>query len=147
MNSGRGLDIIVAEKIMNITVISEPFCGRSPQHAPIIIPVDKSTGMPIMAYSIDIAAAWTIVEKFGFVIGPQWSGGAHSKRIGWAVYSDWLDAHDDTYEDPGSERALATAETMPHAVCLAALKVVESAPNKTGYLGDINGPGCDPDVP
>lgn len=75
----------------------------------------------------DIAAAWALAEEAGFVIGPEYSGGFDSIRVGWAVYSDWMVAADDTYSMPGSSKALAVEETAPLAICRAWLMWKEGA--------------------
>ena len=78
-------------------------------------------------YSTSIADAWPILDKFGFVVGPEWEQDSEkgSIRVGWAVYEHWMNVADDLYSMPGSSNALAIDESLPMAICKAALKAVE----------------------
>jgi hypothetical protein len=110
MNSGRELDLLVAEKVMGYAV------RRPYDHNPLFITVypkdtnwQDSEVKELPQYSTDISAAWEVVErmkeKFHFKI--DWDKNLKS----WLVtisdgYSFWK-AHE---------------EAAPPAICLAALK-------------------------
>ena len=66
---------------------------------------------PIPRYSRDIAAAWMVVEKFSLCVEP-WGGGwcATRSQSGDPDCRDWF----------------ASDATAPRAICLAALKAVET---------------------
>lgn len=83
-------------------------------------------------FSGDIAAAWPLAEKYGFVIGPEFEVGFEpAKRIGYAVYRNWQDAADDVDELPGNQRCMAIAKTAPEAICKAALLAFVEIDRKT----------------
>jgi len=66
---------------------------------------------PYPKYSTNIEAAWEVVEeiaKQGFMVQIQYRKGA------------WIRIFHQS-----STKAIATADTAPHAICLAALKVVQ----------------------
>jgi hypothetical protein len=79
-----------------------------------------------MYWPTDIAAAWELADEAGFVVGPQWSGGLDSHRIGWCVYSDWVSVSNDIWSFDSDRYSLAIADTAPRAICLAWLKWKES---------------------
>lgn len=79
-------------------------------------------------YSTLIADAWPIADKLNLILVPQYVPGPGVRpRNGWAVYGDAESLHADIFEMPGDKRALACAKTAPHAICLAALKVVDNS--------------------
>lgn len=136
MEVGRELDVLIANKVMHWKCAQEfheftsfDFSTGEIEHSGLSercwnFGKDCDSHRP--DFSTDIAAAWPIAEKFKFIVGPEYSGGFNPKHIGWSVYLDWFSVHDDVYDDPGSERALAIAQTAAHAICLAALKLVEA---------------------
>ncbi len=118
MSPGRELDAVVAEKVMGLSVRPIEVIGASGVHADVGT-VDLPRRMPdgrmgvhaapLPAYSTEIAAAWEVVEKLRspvFVL--EWEP------------DRWLASFCGEDED-------ATADTAPHAICLAALKAVEAA--------------------
>lgn len=70
-----------------------------------------------------IEEAWTVIDKHGWIVGPEWAPGwGERPRIGWAVYANWQDASADTYDLPGNERALGVGTTLQDAVQAAKKK-------------------------
>ena len=109
MKPGRELDTQVAERVMHWkTFAGEPGYGRKPEKLISLI-LD-----PIPHYSTDIAAAWTIVDKFS---GSFWMAGPH------ALYGcdDWNDTDQWLVSIRGPH---VLAETAPLAICRAALQAV-----------------------
>lgn len=114
MKPGRELDALVAEKVMG---------WKYSQHAmtwypPGLHPAQNMLDHDILAFSTDIAAAWTVVEKLrnfkhpqdpdsNFTIFQWWDGGY---AAGWT----W---HEVEYD-------MVYGDTAPHVICLAALRVV-----------------------
>jgi hypothetical protein len=124
MKAGRELDALVAEKVFGAKLIRSEFH----EGAPVVAcdfpdrPVGSAFGN-LPPYSTDIAAAWEVVEK----VGRHWNG------FDFCIFSDkgfvsgveewragWFEAGYGEYEG----RADATSDTLPHAICLAALKSV-----------------------
>ena len=64
-------------------------------------------GMQVPRYSTDIAAAWTVVEKFRLIVGPRVDGWCAT--VGLPDLLDWYVAD----------------ASAPRAICLAALKAGE----------------------
>lgn len=122
MKAGRELDALVAEKVMGCIISFKGWrygrCGcddtKGPSH--MWTPDHETYEWPA-PYSTDIAAAWEVVEKMGNWHGFDfaiWKKEVGEWRAGW---------FEDGWE--GLEgRADATAESAPHAICLAALKAV-----------------------
>lgn len=113
LKPGRELDALVAEKVMGWEAPHpEDFgdIGRS------IIESRGDDPYAPARYSTDIAAAWTILEKL-----PQFA-------YGCAVSFRWMDRPEATGQEwevnlgPGHPRAIGIS--VPHAICLAALKSV-----------------------
>jgi len=99
---GRELDALVAECVMGLTVDRNGHIEKTSNwHAP---PPE---------YSTDIAAAWEVVERLGWLNLYQQPGG-----FWWACFYD-IDDEDNT--SPLGEASAATASL---AICLAALKTV-----------------------
>jgi peptide subunit release factor RF-3 len=106
----RELDALIAEKVMGIkeTLVYELY--------------DKSTGEKVITfdsiphYSTDIAAALEVVEKLKSL---GWNM-AITNNQGWAIWisQDWI--------DDVMGIADVRAETLPHCICLAALKAVDA---------------------
>jgi hypothetical protein len=68
--------------------------------------------------STNIASAWEVVEKLTAIPRPYFevtTAGAYSERPGFLAAFDL---------DRPMKRVTATAETAPHAICLAALRAV-----------------------
>lgn len=101
MNPGRELDALVAEKVMGIKVRCDILASGT------ILPIVGGTiTKHIEPYSTDIAAAWEILSKF--------------KKF--SVFQGEDVMVEISIGKFGKESA--HANTVPHAICLAALKVV-----------------------
>lgn len=121
-SAGRGLDALVAEKVMGFSWRAFPN-GRAlkPSHSPAPI-ADKFVQLhphewglaAVPYYSTNIADAWLIVEKVD-------NRNAVAKEMGVLTLS--LTRYDNSYTARFFNSG-ATAETAPLAICLAALKAV-----------------------
>ena len=98
MNAGRELDALVAEKVMGWTNVRFICHGLSLRGE-----VDGEPSEKVPFYSVDIDAAWDVVEKIGTSFTLE-------------RYNRWYVEFGDRYS--------AAADTAPHAICLAALKAV-----------------------
>lgn len=102
MSAGRELDALVAEKVKG--------GGHRPGGAAVCPSVPP--------YSTDIAAAWQVVERF--------------RRAGWRaeVRTGPDGYHECSLEPPDTDpmdhayHIGALGDSVPHAICLAALKAV-----------------------
>lgn len=108
MDAGREIDALVAEKVMGLDVFEDQANYRGVGTIP-----HATTGRlgDLPHYSTDIAAAWQVLDKFdGYDLSKAW---ANEDRYGCALACElWY------YDGRGA----AGASTMPHAICLAALK-------------------------
>jgi hypothetical protein len=104
MRPGIELDALIAEKVMGHRLFETPSSGLYEE--------DDEFNWPLLRYSIDIHAAWEVVEKIG-------------KRFCLI-----------TQEQPGEAKAwfarteeegypVGFGESPAHAICLAALRVIE----------------------
>jgi len=84
--------------------------GHSPGERAMGIDAERS---PVPHYSTDIAAAWLVVEKLA-AQGLRLSLDAFGGDPWWVEFAD----------EQWARGAQATANTAPHAICLAALKAV-----------------------
>ena len=115
MAPGRELDLLVAEKIFKHPLAPHPFTGE------IFIKYGEGYALSqIPEYSTDIAEAWQVVEKIKEFKVYDWM----QVPLTIAVYSDgchvgWVD---DSMDDFANWHHEVTADTAPHAICLAALK-------------------------
>lgn len=112
---GRKLDKLIAEMIFEVEVEELNQRGgycidlrakNNEQNDPIIV-MDMVGGWKLKSYSRDLEAAWTVVEKLA-ENGTQWrfSNKAFGNKYWWAY----------------TEETCVQADTLPHAICLAALK-------------------------
>ena len=119
IQEGRELDALVAEKVMGITLVADPwddhdYCYR-----------EDGELLSVAPYSTSIAAAWQVVEKLknGSPVGVGFS-----TRISyWPADTgeEWIVSFGcNTYPDKGNRIVEATASTAPLAICRAALCVV-----------------------
>lgn len=99
MNPGRELDALVAEKVMDWRDVIDG-CG---------IPPTKNHHCFIPNYSTSMANAWEVVEKL--CVG-------NSFRLDNHYNGDWHVIFHNKY--------FSQEKTVPHAVCIAALKAVEA---------------------
>jgi hypothetical protein len=122
VNPGRELDQLIAEKVMGLRVFSQGKSHDGPVYSP-----DRMFGEePIPQYSTDIKAAWEVVEEVTKKL--NWNCGdrekylpvIHRSRI--TIESNWRCGWTDSYLDCSEFEA--ESESVPHAICLAALKAV-----------------------
>lgn len=119
MNPGREMDLLVAEKVMNLKIQDK--CDRSTLWD---AKNQRLVGMlqdEIPHYSSDIAAAWEVVEKLR----------PHCFRI--TVFSDSESSptiqivsgiKGDPYFSAEVYGPIDGCRTVPHGICLAALRAV-----------------------
>lgn len=112
MKVGRELDGLIAEKVMGWTYKTFPD-GACPTVKHWHGPKDECL---LPRYSIDIAAAWQVVEEM------------NNREIGMELYrfnSEAMPkAHECRFYEDSSGYWSASADTAPLAICLAALKAV-----------------------
>lgn len=130
MNPGRELDAIIAEKVMGQKVMlltKEQFCvlfstfytDSYPEFGYIV-----GAGKSLPHYSTDIAAAWLVVEKmrllgFSYCIEQAIS---EEKPTAWFVPKSYgAGIH---VLEQIAEAISEKSDSLPHAICLAALKAV-----------------------
>lgn len=123
MNPGRDLDAIVAEKVMGCStkkdghmlagiVVGERLVCNCEKGEHNTNPRFPNYG--VKDYSTDISAAWEVVEKVRPSFSEIWIGRSDTEMS--AHWKCSIQKMDSNYE--------ATADTAPHAICLAALKAV-----------------------
>lgn len=118
MKPGRELDKLVAEKVMNL-IGDYRMCGYCGSEMRYCGDRSRCTQCgewrygPYKEYSEDIAAAWEVVEK----MQEKHSFSLNSKR-GWA--------HASFMGGDLGKVVMAQGDSVPHAICLAALKAVEN---------------------
>lgn len=112
MKASRELDALVAKKVMGFRVLSTWDADGTPKHVIDANQCEVDTAYWPPAYSTDIAAAWEVVEKTKlldtYVLTRAYAGEK------WQVIEmggDW-------------QNPIATGDSAPHAICLAALKAV-----------------------
>lgn len=135
MKPGRELDALVAEKVMGVEVARGVQCSYECGFKNDDMGIAASrlealgwvTHYPIPYYSTDIAAAWEVVEH----IGVGWSltlarySSISSAGHGWlACFAKSIHPADSTKSYYPDVVAHGLADTAPHALCLAALRVV-----------------------
>ena len=116
LEPGNELDWLVAEHVMGIDLT-----GKRPD-----LPI---RGIGCARYSIDIVAAWQVVEKMRLSILP-------AGDEGWLVTQDEADTYyGDVWfwgtQDSEDRPDYFIRPTAPHAICLAALKAAEANVSKT----------------
>lgn len=132
MNAGRELDALVAEKVMgatwrNITKGGRKRCLSFVASRPLVTIEEKKTiyhgynqdNLP--HYSTDISAAWEVVEEFRR--GWQHKKAAAVIDLHISDIVDMNDSHVSIYA-PDIKKVEAWGNTIPLAICLAALKAV-----------------------
>lgn len=110
MDSGRTLDAAIWEKVF----------GRTLEHYYGDWPFGPS-GQKIPKYSTEIAAAWPLVERFGFMIHPT-GNGPKGKPAGYWV--GFLRDGQEGLVGDMENQTVVFAEEAAHAICLAALQAV-----------------------
>lgn len=125
MKAGRELDALVAEKVMGCKVLNAktaaPDCGCPPSdeysnrpHSSNKLGDDRH----LQRYTTDMAAAWEIVRHMNMKC--DWLFSVRQRKSGaWRAMFFTPDVDGPYFK--------SIRETMPHAICLAALKAVESS--------------------
>ena len=112
MEAGRQLDAEVAVKVMGWMLVHKPI-GDGPRTDAAISPTTQCM-MSIPHYSTDIEAAWAVVEKLSMTTKQYWR-------------TDYFSTGAHVEVSVGGQSYEAAEETMPHAICLAALKAMRPA--------------------
>jgi len=134
MGPGEKLDALVAEKVMGWREVRKvtsfeagadpytglPFTGYfgGPPDFP-----EENIGQPVPAFSVDIADAWLVVEemaKRSNALALQ-APGSTDMNEAYRKFTRWT-ADFGTNNISGYTEA--NGDTAPHAICLAALKIV-----------------------
>ena len=118
--AGRELDELVAEKVMGLVLLDFwaapcPYCGdemRFCGERSRCTTCSEWRYGPAKEYSDDFAAAGDVVEK----LQPEWAWRIEGGGGNRAEACFWMG---DTFHE-------AEAATVPHAICLAALKTVDT---------------------
>ena len=124
MSAGREMDALVAEKVMGWTTIRERtykhssgIKGSRPYNVKEIVgkdPNQRLGGDAILSYSENISDAWLVVEKLDL----KWRAENDLGYDGSISFGFYLGA--ELYKN----FCWAEGETLPHAICLAALLLV-----------------------
>jgi hypothetical protein len=143
LQPGPELDRLVAKKVMGCHVRY----GRKPHLSDLIIPgsinqadflsIDDAW-LAVPKYSTDIAHAWEVVEKLNAMVPTQKEVAKYYMCDGdpfWrldaptATFRKWAFGLARPIDHEGESLHpdwMAIADTAPHAICLAALKAVQS---------------------
>lgn len=134
------IDALIAEKVMGWKWVKRTDLNRDPKHpgftswtrylakeplaewqvlAETELPIESNLGVGIPEYSTDISAAWLVVEKIKN-IGTRGFQMNYEKNIWWVGCVN----HGDNGERELYSHQHGEAETLPLAICLAALKAV-----------------------
>lgn len=121
MPAGRELDALVAEKVFNYAIRKEwVHSADEPDRIWYRPPGSDLFAADLPRYSTDIAVAWRVVEKIKAIPRPQVTYKGAYVRV--AVTESASGAACDV--QLWGKTCQAKAPTAPHAICLAALKVV-----------------------
>lgn len=121
MNPGRELDILIAEKVMGLNIFSNEYLVFEWHLYDLtgaeMCEEESPSGeyRAIKPYSTNISAAWEVVEHFR-----GWDFNIGSLRE--PALDDW---HGWWVSLSGPKRVNICSRSLPHAICLAALKIVE----------------------
>jgi len=132
MEAGRELDALVAEKVMGLSAPWDentpcPYCGEIMRYCgqrSWCTSCSEWRYGPYKEYSEDISAAWEVVERLD-ALGYWFQGRTRFDNEGehddgcWAGFTPHL-----TTGWNGQPDHYTNAPSMPHAICLAALKAV-----------------------
>ena len=124
MKAGRELDALVAEKVMGWHQSErQPYIFHNDDGYPYVLDKEYNLRCPHSKFlpSTSIAAAWRVVEKFCDEKSANFPQDVHVEWNGfhWFCYLN-------TEQMIATENDAITADTAPLAICLAALKAVES---------------------
>lgn len=115
LKPGRELDALVAEKVFGRKVewvYDEEECRKEP-----MVFMDRTGDFEVLShYSTSIACAWEVVETL--ISTDDWA----EFSLDYESNLKWTVAPGSFYHDTAKA---VFGETAPHAICLAALKVVE----------------------
>lgn len=107
MEAGRELDEAVAKMLLNLRLLSDVV---TPTEDPSDYIANHRKIVNVRPYSTDIAAAWEVVDKLK-------SRAELIQIIFYPLDGTWQCSLRNVVEN---------AKTAPHAICLAALKAIES---------------------
>lgn len=113
MRASRELDLIIAEKLFGLSVQYIGGGESTPVTAAQVLANFQHIDS-IPCFSTDISAAWPIIDKFRRDGPYKLVIQAYAKDKFWTIKA----YHPDGY----SKSCTTSAETMPLAICLAALK-------------------------
>lgn len=122
MNPGRKLDALVAEKVMNLENVRYQMLGY---HHDLVFGenVLAQVAQLVPNYSTDISAAWKVVDELG---DRKWLLVMYKANT-IVIPQYWFASFDFKYPDDSKpETDYEFAETAPHAICLASLKIGRS---------------------
>jgi hypothetical protein len=121
LEPGRELDALIAEKVMGCDPDGDQCRCKDRDHSDLL--QDDGHSPTLKEYSTDISAAWEVVEKLGDYFDIHRQEGCESE-VTFARRCNDVD------DFPGDDLwVTGYAETVPHAICLAALKAVDSRHN------------------
>lgn len=118
MRPGRQLDVAIAENVFHRNVfVKKKVLHETTEHG------DR----PLRGYSREIGAAWEVVQAMGIGLLPvengQWFAIVGEGPDGWATPADFIKfLQSGNFVNAGA----ALAETAPLAICIAAIRAVES---------------------
>lgn len=123
MNAGIELDALIAKHVMGLRVL------KTGDYLWWVQGGDGGEGealpkpFPIPAYSSDIAAAWSVVERVQRL--PR-ECDFRLLRLNWGGWLSWCAGFGFIATGQGEATVLSEgrADTAPHAICLAALRAV-----------------------
>ncbi len=124
MTAGRELDALVAEKVFGVLAVhdSRDGYGKGARQYPAI---NGNPSGPVPFYSSDIACAWLVVEKMrrdGWAFTLLLTPPASSVIVPTAAFRQSVYPPDcRSIQEAGYS---SHAESVPAAICLAALKAV-----------------------
>lgn len=108
MKSGRELDALIAKRFLGWSKVQKiPYCGL------VGDPLNLNQLLAVPHYSTDLRAAWEVLEEIKSKLKGEIAISCVNHNM-WEIFPNW---HTDG-------QSLAEAETMPLAICLAALKLV-----------------------
>lgn len=114
MEPGRELDALIAEKVMGLVEFAT-YAGKAKASMGWGKNGDDWKNLRSLPnYSTDISAAWEVVEKYFGTVGHTTIGNMANEGYYCELFN-------------GKEFVRASSvESAPHAICLAALKVIET---------------------
>lgn len=117
LKPGLELDTLIAERVMGLRDRLAKASSQA-EHEQIRKLIDFCP-----PYSTSIASAWEVVEKLREFDHPE------DKSAGFTIWQHWEGGYVAGWSWHEAEYGVVTAETAPHAICLAALKAVGEPSN------------------